>query len=135
MADLSIISPEAVKVSFRDRDIELTPLKVGQIPAFARAIKPVAGALSEAAVTGTLNAGLIMEVMIQGESLVDSISIATGVPVAELNDSTADQLLVLAVAAIKVNADFFKGRLAPAIRAAAQTYREKQPESGAGPTP
>lgn len=135
MTDLSVIEPMTCRVKFCGRDVEFGPLKVGQIPSFARAIKPVAGALSEAAVSGSLNAGLIMEVMLQGESLVEAISIATGLPVVELNDSTADQLLTLAIAVLKVNADFFKGRLAPAIQAAAQMYQEKQAVSGAGPTP
>ena len=133
MADLSVISPEAVKVNFHGRDIEITPLKVGQLPAFARAIKQISGAISGALVGGGMSAALAMEVMAEGESLVDAISIATGVSVAELNESTPDDLVSLASAALKVNADFFKGRLTPAILAAVKAHQPAA-ANGDGPT-
>lgn len=133
MTDFSAIAPDAVKVRFRGRDVEISPLKVGQLPAFSRAVKPVAGSLSQAISGGGVDAALIMEIMSQGEHLVEAISIATGVPTEELNDSTPDELVGLASMALKVNGDFFKGRLTPAILAAVKAHQPAM--SGDGPTP
>ncbi len=135
MTDLSIIAPEAMKVRFHGRDIDITPLKVGQLPAFTRAIKPIAGALQGALSDGGMNAALIMEVLAEGEHLVEAISIATGVPAAELNESTPDELVGLASQALKVNGDFFKGRLTPAILAAVKAHQARPATNGDGPTP
>ena len=49
-----------------------------------------------------------------------------------LNDATPDELIELAVAVLKVNADFLRGRLTPAVVAAAAKV---MPTPGAGPTP
>ncbi len=133
MVDLSVIAPEAAKVIFRGRDVEISPLKVGQLPAFTRAIKPIAGALQGALAGGALNASLTLEILADGESLVEAISIATGVPAAELNDSTLDDMVGLASAVLKVNGDFFKGRLTPAILAAVKAHQPAA-ANGDGPT-
>jgi len=133
MTDLFVIAPESMKVRFHGRDVEISPLKVGQMPAFTRAIKPIAGSLTQAVSGGGIDAALIIEIMAQGEHLVEAISIATGVPTTELNETTPDELVALASSALKVNGDFFKGRLTPAILAAVKAHQPAM--SGDGPTP
>lgn len=134
MSDLDVIKPAATVVEFDERLVHITPLKVGQLPAFARAIKPLGGAIEQIA-TGRAAldlAALIGMVAEHGEAVVEAVSIATGIKADELNEATPDQLIELAVAVLKVNADFFKGRLTPAILAAVKTAT---PTPGAGPTP
>lgn len=132
MTDLDVIQPAATSASFNGRAITIEPLKVGQLPAFARAIKPISGVIEDIA-TGRATPDLftIMALVAEhGGSVVDAVSIASGVPAEELNNATPDQLVELAVVALKVNADFFKGRLTPAILAAV-----KLATPGAGQTP
>ncbi len=135
MTDLSVIEPMTSRVKFCGRDVEFGPLKVGQIPSFARAIKPASGTIAELMAAGSIDAqALIAMIAEHGESFVEAVAIATGVPAAELNDSGLDELVALAVSAIKVNADFFKGRLTPAIVAAVKQIQPQPAANGGGPT-
>lgn len=120
MDGLEVIEPIATTVTFNGRELTISPLKVGQIPAFARHIKPISSQLI-AAMSGKVDAAAIMDMLADsGEDVIEAVSIASGVPGDELRDTTPDALINLAVSVIKVNADFFKGRLTPAILAAAK---------------
>lgn len=135
--DLNVIAPAATAATFNGREIQIRPLKVGQLPAFARAIKPLGGSI-EGIATGAQVLGvatILAMVADHGEAVVEAVSIATGVPAAELNDSTPDQLAELIVLVLKVNADFFKGRLTPAILGAVNRVAPAIATPGAGPTP
>lgn len=134
MSDLDVIKPAATSATFAGREVAITPLKVGQLPAFARAIKPLGGAI-EAIASGqkALNvAGLLDLVADHGDAVIEATSIGSGVPRAELEQTTPDELIALAMAVLRVNADFFRGRLTPAVAAAAAKV---MPTPGAGPTP
>lgn len=135
MNDLDVITPAATQATFNGVALNIAPLKVGQLPAFARAIQPISGAI-EAIATGQAVpdlATIMAMIGDHGEAVVQAVSIASGVSVEDLNNATADQLIELAVVALKVNADFFKGRLTPAILAAVK--QAAAPTPGAGPTP
>lgn len=132
MSEFDAIEPAPTGVVFRGKTVEIMPLTVRQLPAFARAIKPISATI-EGFATGRadLDLGALIGLVAEhGDKVVEAVAIATGVTTEELESSTADQLIELAVAAIKVNADFFKGRLTPAILAAI-----KQAAPGDGPTP
>lgn len=135
MNGLDVIAPAFVPVDFAGRLVHVTPLKVGQLPAFARAIKPLGAQIEQiAAGRAALDvAGLLDLVAEHGEAIVQAVSIGTGIKVDELNNSTPDVLVELAVVVLKVNADFFKGRLTPAILAAVARV-VLLPTPGAGPT-
>lgn len=117
MSDLDVIDPAGMPVDFRGRLFHVKPLKVGQLPAFARAIQPLGGVVQGiASGTTSLDASMLLGVVANhGEALVLAINIATGIAVEDLNESTPDKLIEVVVAVLKVNADFFKGRLTPAI--------------------
>lgn len=134
MSDLEVIKPAATTVAFAGRDLQITPLKVGQLPAFARAIKPLGAAIEQiAAGQKLLNLAALLDMIADhGDAVIEATSIGSGVERAELNDGTPDQLIELAVAVLKVNADFLRGRLTPAVVAA---VAKVTPTPGAGPTP
>lgn len=134
MSDLDVIEPLATHVAFRGKSLQIAPLKVGQLPAFARAIKPL-GAPIEAIATGRASfdlVGLLDMIADHGDSVVQAVSIGARVSEDELREATPDELVELAVAILRINADFFKGRLTPAILAA---VKAATPQPGAGPTP
>lgn len=126
-AEFDVIAPPTSTAKFKGRDITIAPLKVGQIPTFARAIKPIGASIGSA----SLDAASIMALVADfGENIVEAVSIASGVSKDELNDSTADELIELASIVLKVNSDFFKGRLTPAILAAVRAQQPAKPGDG-----
>lgn len=130
--EYDVIAPPSTTVKFKGGDLTIAPLKVGQIPAFARAIKPIASAMG---MTGLDVASIMMLFADYGENIIEAVSIASGVSQDQLNDSTADELVELASTILKVNADFFKGRLTPAILAAVQAHQTPEPaKNGDGRT-
>lgn len=136
MEGLDILEPAPTEVPWRGRTLRVTPLTVGQLPAFARAIRPASGA-AEAFLDGRQSltmAGALDLIAEHGEALILAVSIASGVAREELESSTPDQLIGLAAAVIRVNADFFGRRLTPALRAAVPNP-PAQSDPGAGPMP
>jgi hypothetical protein len=136
MTDLNVIQPEATSATFNGKQITIEPLKVGQLPAFVRAIKPISGQIAAMATGGAKPDMFTIMDMVgsHGDNVIEAVSIASGVPVEELKGATLDQLIDLGFAAFKVNADFFKGRLTPAILAATKQIMPAQQAAGLGQT-
>lgn len=138
MSDLDVIKPAGTPATFNGQPIEVKPLTIGKLPGFARAIQPIGGVIEQIAKgQAQLNiATLIGLVADHGCAIVDAVSIATGIERDKLNEATPDELIELVAVVLKVNADFFKGRLTPAILAAVKVATPAQmPTPGAGPTP
>jgi hypothetical protein len=121
VSDLDVIKPAAVAAEFNGKQVHIAPLKVGQLPAFARAIKPLGGAIEDIA-TGRKALGIasLLELIADhADAVIDATAIGSGLTRAEIEDGSPDQLVELAAKVLKVNADFFKGRLTPEVVAAA----------------
>lgn len=133
MNGLEVIEPAATPVEFNGRALEIKPLTVGQLPAFARAIKPISASVERIAVGGVLTIESMIDLIADaGDNVIDAVSIASGVAADELRSTTPDQLLILAAAAWGVNRDFLSGRLTPSIQAA---MKAATGTPGAGQTP
>jgi hypothetical protein len=132
--DLDVIDPApAGSVTLGDGETKVVvvvkALKVGKLPAFARALQPVAGEIDAMFAAG-VNAGAVLKLIEQhGEKVFEALEIATGAPKAVIEDSTIDQALELVLAVISANKDFLRGRLTAALQTAAQL------KNGAGLTP
>jgi len=117
---LDVLAPAPRPVQFKGQAYQVGPLKLGQLPAFARAIRPLTGALGDM-FTGDrpLDVGGVVDLMADhGEELLQAVAIATGIPRAELDKGDAADLLHLVPVVLSVNRDFLLGRLPPAMRAA-----------------
>ncbi len=125
--DLDTLAPAPTVARFKGRDVRITPLTVGQLPAFARAVRPFAG--SFASVDGLTVDTVLGLVADHGEAFVEAVSIASRIPRGELSDAGVDDLIGLVAPVVKVNADFF-GRL---LRQYAPAFAGLT-ASGAGPT-
>lgn len=88
--------------------LELTPLKVGELPAFARAVQPLVDSLS---VSNDWMALLTQH----GEAVIAAVAIASRRPEAWVAGLEIDEAVRLADAVFEVNADFFIRRLLPVI--------------------
>ena len=125
--DLSVIDPAPLgAVDIGDPEtgtalrVVVKALKVGQIPAFARAVRPLSAEV-EALIGGGLTVGAVLALLEQHtEKVIDALSAATGAPANALNDSSVEQIGDLLVAVLAANKDFLRGRLTAALQTAAK---------------
>lgn len=106
------LPPVPASVEIVGEHIELTPLKVGEVPAFARAVQPIAASLSASPDWLALLAE-------HGEAVIAALAIATRRPVDWVAGLDLDEAARLAEAVFEVNADFFIRRLLPSVTQAA----------------
>ena len=135
--DLDVIDPAPHRVRFRGEDLELRPLRMGDLPAFSRLARPViaefvGGQHPEWIDNDDL---MILELTeLHGESIINAAAIATGRPVAWIADveSTAE-LVALVQEIVEVNRDFFIRAMMAEMRAPAQAPALSAGQGG--PTP
>lgn len=109
MDGLDQLVPPGAEVRAGGETLILKPLKVGQIPAFLRAIGPVLQQLRGEAIDWLAVFGD------HGESLLKAIAIATAKPQAWVDALDADEALALAAKVIEINADFFTRTVLPRL--------------------
>lgn len=109
MSDLDKLVPQACEVTLAGETVSVKPLKVGQMPAFLRAITPVMQQISGEGIDWLALFGQ------QGDDLLTAVSIAVGKPRAWVDDLAADEAIVLAAKVIEVNADFFTRTVMPRL--------------------
>lgn len=129
MQDLDTLIPTGVQVLAAGELISISPLKVGQLPAFLRAIRSVMGALAQSEVNW-------LEVLgTHGEPLLDALGIALGKPRAWVDDLAADEAIDLTAKVIEVNADFLTRTVLPRLEGLfAQTRATTQQVAGSTPS-
>lgn len=100
--------------------LELTPLKVGEVPAFARAVQPVAASLSASPDWLALLAE-------HGEAVIEAVAIASRRPNEWVTGLELDDAVRLSEAVFEVNADFFIRRVWPTMTEAAARIGARMP--------
>ena len=106
------LPPVPASVKIAGEHIELTPLKVGEVPAFARAVQPIAASLSA-------SPDWLAILAEHGEAVISALAIATRRPVDWVAGLDLDEAVRLAEVVFGVNADFFIRRLLPSVTKAA----------------
>jgi len=134
MSDLETLIPQAVELVIDGEPLAIKPLKVGQMPAFLRAITPV---MQQIGGDGIDWLALFGE---RGDDLLTAVSIAVGKPRAWVDELAADQAILLAAKVIEVNADFFTRTVMPRLNGEmggliAQTSAVAATAATAGSTP
>jgi hypothetical protein len=109
MSDLDTLVPQATEVVIGGETVRLSPLKVGQLPGFLRAISPVMQQISSADIDWL---SLFGE---RGDDLLSAIAIAVGKPRVWVDELAADEAILLAAKVIEVNADFFTRTVMPRL--------------------
>ena len=109
MSDLDKLVPQACEITLAGETVSVKPLKVGQMPAFLRAITPVMQQINGDGIDWLALFGQ------QGDDLLTAVSIAVGKPRAWVDDLAADEAIVLAAKVIEVNADFFTRTVMPRL--------------------
>lgn len=114
------LPPVPTSIVIGGESLELTPLKVGEVPAFARAVQPVAASLS--ASNDWL--ALLAE---HGEAVIEAVAIATRRPNEWVTGLELDDAVRLSEAVFEVNADFFIRRVWPTMTEAAARIGARMP--------
>ena len=127
MSDLEKLIPQATELAIHGETLAIMPLKVGQMPAFLRAITPVMHHLSSSEIDWIALFGE------RGDDLLSAIAIAVKKPRSWVDDLAADEAIVLAAKVIEVNADFFVRRVAPKVGDLAQSLNGRL--AGSTPSP
>ena len=109
MSDLETLIPPGVELVIGGEALTIKPLKVGQMPAFLRAISPAIQELTSPAINWLRLFGE------RGEDLLSTIALAVGKPRAWLDDLAANKAILLAAKVIEVNADFFTRTVIPKL--------------------
>ena len=109
MSDLNTLIPQELELTIAGEALLIKPLKVGQMPAFLRAISPAIQQLTHVEIDWLALFGE------RGEDLLSAISIAVGKPRAWVDDLAADDAILLAAKVIEVNADFFTRTVIPKL--------------------
>ena len=110
------LPPVPVSLVIGGERLELTPLKVGEIPAFARAVQPAVATLSASLSASPDWLALLAE---HGEAVIDAVAIASRRPPEWVTNLALDDAVRLAEAVFEVNADFFIQRVLPSLTEAA----------------
>ena len=109
MSDLDKLVPQAVEISLAGDVVAIKPLKIGQMPAFLRAITPV---MQQLGGNGIDWLALFGE---HGDDLLTAVSIAISKPRAWVDALDADEAILVAAKVIEVNADFFTQTVMPRL--------------------
>ena len=87
--------------------IEISPLRIGELPAFTRAIRPFAEQLA-----GEVDWPVL--IVDHGEAVLQALAVASRRPYSWIEGLPLDDAIRLADALLEVNADFFVRRVVPA---------------------
>jgi len=124
------LPPVADVLSVAGEVLEITPLKVGELPAFARAVQPLAGKLTTSAAQPDWWQLLAED----GQALLLALSIAARRPLDWVAALAVDDAIRLAEAVFSVNADFFILRVAPEIARVGQQIQTRLPGAASSPS-
>ena len=129
MSDMDKLVPQAVELSLGGDVVAIKPLKIGQMPAFLRAITPV---MQQIGGNGIDWLALFGE---HGDDLLTAVSIAIGKPRAWVDALDADEAILVAAKVIEVNADFFTRTVMPRLNEQMGGLFEQASTATAGLTP
>lgn len=114
--DFDALTHPPVEVTYRGETLQVTPITLGELPAFARAVSPAAGALLalgksfEGGDEMSLAAMELLEV--HGPAVTELVALGVRRPAEWVRGATRpEELLSLLGVIMQVNADFFRRHL------------------------
>lgn len=126
--DLHVLCPEPRRVDAGGRTIEVTPIRVRELAAFARAVEPLAAAMAE---------GLDLPRLLADHTgaVIEAVAVGARVDAAWIEELGLDELIDLAEAVVEVNVDFFARSLAPRLTRVAAHVGQTLAAAGSTSTP
>lgn len=105
--------PAPVIVTLSGTALELTPIRLGELPRLLAVVNPMTAEL-------TTDPDWIVLLGRHGDAVLDLLSITTRRDRAWINDLSLEDAVQLAAAVFEVNVDFFVAHVVPAFQGAAQ---------------
>ena len=123
MNDLNTLFPQPLEITVGGELLELTPIRLGEVPSLARILAPLVGKFGQGEPDW-------LELLGQhGGSLLSALAIASRRPREWIDGLAVDEAIQLAAALLEVNADFFVRRVLPAIESAAALIPSDSPSA------
>lgn len=116
----AVFAPLPTVLIIGGENIEITPLRVGDLPAFARAVQPIAQQLS-------VSPHWLALLGQHGEALITILSIATRRPPEWVQSLELDAAVALCEGVFAINADFFLQRVQPMLLPALARLSARMP--------
>ena len=120
--------PSPVVVTLSGGALELTPIRLGELPRLLAVVRPLASELSA-------DPDWLALLGQHGEAMLDLLAITTRRERSWVNDLPLDDAVQLAAAVFEVNADFFVGRVVPGIQRSAEKLAPLLRNLGTSPSP
>ncbi|MGH8573011.1 MAG: DUF6631 family protein [Gammaproteobacteria bacterium] len=117
-AAFDALPPVPTSIEIGGEPIEISPLRIGELPAFARAIRPFAERLAGEVHWDVLIAD-------HGEAVLQALAVAARRPCSWVEGLAIDDAMHLADALLEVNADFFVRAVTPACTRMAQNLASR----------
>jgi hypothetical protein len=113
MPDFETFPPVPQVVTVAGVAVELTPIRLGELPRILAAVRPIAADLSA-------QPDWLVLLARHGEAVLELLALATRRDRAWIEALALDEAVTLAAAVFEVNADFFVRRAAPSIASAGE---------------
>jgi len=114
-----VLEPSGSSVTYRGEGLEITPIKIGELPKLVRTTRGLINALLEMPEVPEEGDGLVALILDlladHGEAAFEAAAICIGRPVEWVRGGDVDEFVLLAQAVMGVNRDFFVQRLAPLL--------------------
>ncbi|CAK0743387.1 conserved hypothetical protein [Gammaproteobacteria bacterium] len=112
MSDIETLIPPSETLTIGGENVVVSPLKVGQLPAFLRAVQPIISHLSEPSIDWLTMFGE------RGDDLLTAVAIAVKKPRTWVADLDAHDAILLAAKVIEINSNFFTRTVLPKLNEA-----------------
>jgi len=109
MSELDTLVPPELELTLNGETLRLSPLRVGQMPAFLRILAPIMKDLTQDQIDWLELFGE------RGDDLLTAVGIAINKPRNWVDELAADEAILLAAKVIEVNADFFTKMVIPKL--------------------
>jgi len=112
---LDAFVPLVVTVNVGHLSVAVTPITVGQLPRFVKALRPMRSIFEAKDGLAELEIDWLEVVADHGDSVIDAVLAATSLSRNFVEKLSPDEFITLAGAVIEVNVDFFARRLMGAL--------------------
>ncbi|MDP3334975.1 MAG: hypothetical protein Q8S55_23770 [Methylococcaceae bacterium] len=115
--DLAVITPSTMTLDLSIGRIEISPIKVKQLPAFTKAISPLLSGIMQGEATLDL-------ITSKAEDVINAVCAGAMMSREAVDALEIDELVKLGSAVLEVNADFFMKRVLPQLNQSAERLNQ-----------
>jgi hypothetical protein len=120
MSALATLFPEPIVVTTRLGEFPVSPITVGRLAAFSRAVAPFIGQLGDPAKSFANAQGALLPLLAEhGDAVLDAVAIGANLKREQVDGLLTDDAIALAGAVLEANLDFFMAQVVPRLQSVA----------------